>query len=118
MRGWFGCGTEWAAAFPGTTKGTADGCVSKFALPQEVLPATVTVRLVTVIACAFGFVIRTGTASQVPGTRPLTLPSIVNSAGEPFATFHLYFASGDLFPAPSTATTENWCCPLFVVLTS
>ena len=79
---------------------------------------TATVRLVTVIAWAFGFVIRAGMSRQTPGTRPPTLPSIANSAGEPFATFHMYFACGEVLPAPSTATTENWCCPLFVVPTS
>ena len=55
----------------------------------------VTVRLVTVIGAAFGLVIVTGIDFQTPIRRLLTDPAIVNSAGEPFATFHLYFASGD-----------------------
>jgi hypothetical protein len=43
---------------------------------------------------------------------------MVKLAGAPpAATFHLYEATCETFPAQSTATTANWCSPLFVVCT-
>jgi hypothetical protein len=62
----------------------------------------------------FGFVIVTGIDCHAPGKSPLTLPAIVKLFPESVATFHVYDAAGDTFPARSTATTANWCWPLFV----
>ena len=59
------------------------------------------------IGSSFGLVIRIGISSHMPGTRPVTSPSIANRAGEPFPTFHLYEAASEVFPAQSTVTTES-----------